>query len=51
LDGVVGLVFYNPGAPNGAFPKPNSTENTEEAESDAQHLGIESFTPQGQVLN
>jgi hypothetical protein len=30
LDGVLGHVFYKHGAPNGAFPQPDSTENREE---------------------
>jgi len=26
LEGILGLAFYKHGAPNGAFPKPHSTE-------------------------
>jgi hypothetical protein len=46
LDGVLGLAFYNQGALNGAFPKPNSTENSDKVKTDAQNPGNERFTPQ-----
>src|SRR5208282_3676477 len=38
-------VVYSHGAPNGAFPKPNSTENSEELRTGAQDLGNECFAP------
>ena len=38
------IVFYNHGAPNGAFPKPNSNENSEEVKTYAQDPGNERTT-------
>jgi hypothetical protein len=46
LDSVLGLVLYNPGAPNGAFTAPNSTENSEKAKTDAQDFGNQRLAPQ-----
>jgi hypothetical protein len=42
---VLGLVFYNHGAPNGAFPTPNSTENSAKSTTHTQRPGNECFAP------